>query len=115
MNAELTLNDITRFLEKLSVGRTGKAFLLDQQGRLIATSSGVPLTDTGNYPVGASASADRQIARAAVFLEKEFESYRDIDGRYQLRLEINGEPYLLMISPSEHETGLTWLIATLVP
>jgi len=115
MNAELTLNDITRFLENLSVGRTGKAFLLDQHGRLIATSSGVPLTDTRNYPVVASASADRQIARAAAFLEKEFGSYRAINGRYQLRLKINREPYLLMISPSAHETGLTWLIATLVP
>jgi hypothetical protein len=80
MNAELTLNDITRFLENLSVGRTGKAFLLDQQGRLIATSSGVPLTDTRDYPVVASASADRQIARAAAFLEKEFKSYREING-----------------------------------
>jgi sigma-B regulation protein RsbU (phosphoserine phosphatase) len=115
MNAELTLNDITHFLENLSVGRTGKAFLLDQRGRLIATSSGVPLTDTRDYPVVASASADRHIATAATFLEKEFESYRAINGRYQLELKINREPYLLMISPSEHETGLTWLIATLVP
>ncbi len=115
MNAELTLNDITRFLEKLSIGRTGKAFILDQHGRLIATSSGVPLTDTRHYPVVASASADRQIARAATFLEKEFGTYAAIDGRYQLRFKIKGEPYLLMVSPSEHETGLTWLIATLVP
>jgi len=115
MNAELTLDDITRFLENLSVGRTGKAFLLDQQGRLIAASSGVPLTDTRSYPVVASASDDRQIARAAAFLENEFGSYRAIDGRYQLRLKINGDPYLLMISPTAHQTGLTWLIATLVP
>ncbi|MEJ2283665.1 MAG: SpoIIE family protein phosphatase [Desulfobacterales bacterium] len=115
MNAELTLNDITHFLENLSVGRTGKAFLMDLQGRLIATSSGVLLTDTRKYPVAASASADRQIARAAAFLEKEFKSYSAIGAGYQLRLKINREPYLLMISPSKHETGLTWLIATLVP
>jgi sigma-B regulation protein RsbU (phosphoserine phosphatase) len=115
MNAELTLNDITHFLENLSVGRTGKAFLMDLQGRLIAASSGVLLTDTRNYPVAASASPDRQIARAAAFLEREFKSYRAIGAGYQLRLKINGEPYLLMISPSEHQTGLTWLIATLVP
>lgn len=115
MNAELTLNDITHFLENLSVGRTGKAFLMDLQGRLLATSSGVLLTDTRKYPVAASASADRQIARAAAFLEKEFKSYSAIGTGYQLRLEINREPYLLMISPAKHETGLTWLIATLVP
>jgi serine phosphatase RsbU (regulator of sigma subunit) len=115
MNAELTLNDITLFLEKLSIGRTGKAFLIDQKGRLIATSSGIPLTDAKNYPVIASAAADRQIAKAAMFLEKEFGSYKSIEARYQLGLRINNRPYFLMISPSEHETGLTWLIATLVP
>jgi sigma-B regulation protein RsbU (phosphoserine phosphatase) len=115
MNAELTLDDITLFLEKLSVGRTGKAFLIDQRGRLIATSSGVPLRHTGNSPVIASAAADRQIAAAATRLEAEFGSYEAITGRYQLKLDINDKPYLLMISPSEHETGLTWIIATLVP
>jgi sigma-B regulation protein RsbU (phosphoserine phosphatase) len=115
MNAELTLDDITLFLAKLSVGRTGKAFLIDQRGRLIATSSGVHLWDTGNSPVIASATADRQIAAAATRLEAEFGSYGAIKGRYQLKLDINDKPYLLMISSSEHETGLTWIIATLVP
>jgi sigma-B regulation protein RsbU (phosphoserine phosphatase) len=115
MNAELTLENITLYLVKLSVGRTGKAFLIDQGGRLIATSTGVPIRDTGNYPVIASAAADRQIAAAATLLEKEFGSYEAIEGRYQLKLDINGNPYLLMISRSAHETGLTWIIATLVP
>ncbi len=115
LNAELTLDDITLFLAKLSVGRTGKAFLIDQRGRLIATSSGVHLWDTGNSPLVASAAADRQIAAAATRLEAEFGSYGAITGRYQLKLDINDKPYLLMISPSEHETGLTWIIATLVP
>jgi serine phosphatase RsbU (regulator of sigma subunit) len=50
-----------------------------------------------------------------MILEENFESYKDIEVRDQLRLKINDSPNLLMISPSEHETGLTWLIATLVP
>jgi sigma-B regulation protein RsbU (phosphoserine phosphatase) len=115
MNTELTLENITLYMVKLSVGRTGKAFLIDQGGRLIATSTGVPIRDVDNYPVIASAAADRQIAAAAIQLEKEFGTYDAIEGSYQLKLEINGEPYLLMISPSAHETGLTWIIATLVP
>ena len=115
MNAELTLDDITLFLEKLRVGRTGKAFLIDQRGRLIATSSGVHLSDTESYPVIASAAADRQIAAAAKRLEAEFGSNETIAGRYQLKIDIHDKPYRLMISPSKHETGLTWIIATLVP
>ena len=70
MNAELTMDDITQFLERLSVGRTGKAFIIDHDGRLMATSSGVPLIDAGNFPVIASVSADRDIAAAADYVEK---------------------------------------------
>jgi len=39
MNVELTLDDVRLFLKRLSVGSTGKAFLIDQKGRLIATST----------------------------------------------------------------------------
>ena len=34
---------------------------------------------------------------------------------YQFRLVIDEEPQLLIISPFKHETGLSWLIATVVP
>ncbi len=115
MNAELTMDDITLFLEKLSVGRTGKAFIFDHEGRLMATSSGVPLIDAGNFSVIASLAADRDIAAAAEHIEKTLGSYSAIDARYQLSLMINQIPHLLMVSPSKHETGLNWIIATLVP
>jgi hypothetical protein len=115
MNAELTMDDIALFLEKLSVGRTGKAFIFDHGGRLIATSTGVPLIDAGNFPVIASVAADRDIAAAAEHIEKTLGSYNAIDARYQLSLIINQIPHLLMVSPSKHETGLNWIIATLVP
>lgn len=115
MNAELTLGDITLFLEKLRIGKTGKAFLIDNRGRLIATSSGVPITDIRNYPLIASESADRQIAAAAKNIEEAFESFKDIKARYQLRLRISDQPYLLMMSPYEYDKGVSWIISTLVP
>ena len=115
MNAELTMDDITLFLEKLSVGRTGKAFLIDHSGRLMATSTGVPLVDAGNFPVLASVSTDRDIAAAADYVEKTIGSFLDVNARYQFSFDINKKPHLLMIAPSKHETGLTWIIATLVP
>jgi serine phosphatase RsbU (regulator of sigma subunit) len=115
MNAELTMDDITLFLEKLSIGRTGKAFIIDYEGRLIASSTGVPLIDAGNFPVIASVAADRDIAAAAEHIEKTLGAYSAIDARYQLSLMINQTPHLLMVSPSYHKTGLNWVIATLVP
>jgi hypothetical protein len=115
MNAELTMDDITLFLEKVSVGRTGKAFIIDNSGRLMATSTGVPLIDSGNFPVIASVSADRDIAAAAAYVEKTIGSFQDVNARYQFSLDINKKPHLLMVAPSNHETGLSWIIATLVP
>jgi sigma-B regulation protein RsbU (phosphoserine phosphatase) len=115
LNAELTLDDISLFLERQRVGRTGKAFLVDQRGRLAATSTGVPVTGATNHPVFATDSADRDIAAAAKHLKKSFESFEAIGARYQLNLNINRKSHLLMVSPYEHETGLSWIIATLVP
>ncbi len=115
MNAELTMDDITLFLEKLSVGRTGKAFIIDHGGRLMATSTGVPLIDAGGFPVLAAVSADRDIAAAATYVEKIIGSFQDVNARYQFSLGIKKKPHLLMVAPSKHETGLTWIIATLVP
>ncbi len=115
MNAELTLGDITSFLQQLRVGSTGKAFLIDQKGRLIATSSGVPVTDIDNNQLLASVSGDRHIATAAKHIKASFTSLKAIEARYQLRTIIDGKPHLLMISPSDHGTGLTWIISTFVP
>ncbi|MGD8273743.1 MAG: SpoIIE family protein phosphatase [Desulfobacterales bacterium] len=115
MNAELTLGAVTLFLERFSVGSTGKAFLIDQNGRLIATSSGVPVTDKNNGPLRASVSADKHIATAAKVIEATFKSFRTIGARYQLRIKIDGQPYLCMVSPSQPGESLTWVIATLVP
>jgi len=75
MNAELTVKDISFYLEKLRVGRTGRAFLIDFKGRLIATSTGVPLVDLANHPMNAVDSNDHHIATAARELEKAFGSF----------------------------------------
>mgnify|MGYP001114763180 FL=1 len=115
MNAELTLGTVTLFLERFSVGSTGKAFLIDRNGRLIATSSGVPVTDKNNGPLHASISADKHIATAAKFIEATFKSFRTIGARYQLRIKIDGQAYLCMVSPSQLGKSFSWIIATLVP
>lgn len=115
LNAEMTLKDLSLYLEKLSVGRTGRSFLIDYQGRLLATSTGVPLVDINNRPMRALDSADKHIAAAAREIQKTFGSFKSLAARYQIRMLIHDDPYMLMTSRSEHKTGLTWVIATLVP
>jgi serine phosphatase RsbU (regulator of sigma subunit) len=115
IDAEISLHDISRFLETLKVGRSGRAFVIDLKGQLIATSTGTPVADAEHKRLSASESYNYYIAAAAKYIHKEFTSLKTITMRYQVRLIDKKEPHLLMISPFDHETGLSWLIVTMVP
>ena len=115
IDAELSLYDISQFLDKLRVGKTGLAFVMDRKGRLIGTSTSSPVTDLEHKLLFASKSSNRVVAAAGVYLNQEFTSLEDITIPYQVSLNIEEKPYLLMASPFEHMTGLSWLIATMVP
>lgn len=115
IDTELSLHDVSKFLETVRVGTTGHVFVIDKKGGLIASSTGTPVTDKENKQLAASEAINKYIAAAGKYLENEFESLEAITLPYQLRLVIDEEPQLLMISPFTHETGLSWFIATIVP
>jgi sigma-B regulation protein RsbU (phosphoserine phosphatase) len=115
IDAELSLYDISRFLDKLRVGKTGLAFVMDRKGHLIATSTSVPVTDLENKLLFASKSSNRAVSLAGMYLNEKFKSLEDITIPYQVSLDIEKKSYLFMVSPFEHMTGLSWLIVTMVP
>jgi sigma-B regulation protein RsbU (phosphoserine phosphatase) len=115
IDAELSLYDISQFLDKLRVGKTGLAFVMDRKGRLIATSTSAPVTDLEHKLLFTSKFSNRVVAAAGVYLNEEFTSLEDITIPYQVSLDIEEKSYLFMVSPFEHMTGLGWLIATMVP
>lgn len=115
IDAELSLYDISRFLDKLRVGKTGLAFVMDRKGHLIATSTSAPVTDLENKLLLASESSNRVVAASGVYLNEAFTSLGDITLPYQANLDIEKKSYLFMVSPFEHITGLSWLIVTMVP
>jgi sigma-B regulation protein RsbU (phosphoserine phosphatase) len=115
IDAELSLYDISKFLDKLQVGKTGLAFVMNREGQLIATSTSVPVTGLDHKLFSASASTNSVISAAGIYLNQEFSSLADITIPYQISLDIEETAYLFMVSPFEHATGLSWLIATMVP
>ncbi len=115
IDAEISLYDISKFLDKLQVGKTGLAFVMNREGQLIATSTSVPVTDLEHKLLSASASTNSVISAAGVYLNQEFTSLANITIPYQISLDIEENSYLFMVSPFEHTTGLSWLIATMFP
>ncbi len=118
IDAELTLYDISRFLETLSVGKAGMAFVVDREGLLVANSSGVDVTGIVNGSLAqlpARLSSDERISTAAENLRENSQTGGAPVGPYQAKISVRGETHLLMASPFDHATGLKWCIITVVP
>ncbi|MEO0477055.1 MAG: cache domain-containing protein [Planctomycetota bacterium] len=67
ISADLNLNDISGFLAGLRIGETGLCYIVDGQGRLIACSTTVDLTDEDNTLLKAVDSDDPMVASVATY------------------------------------------------
>ncbi len=118
IDAELSLEDISNYLGTIEVGLTGQAFILDDQGLLIASSAGTATSNGGRGEITriAGLAADNPlIARISSEIESRPNAYAGITEPTELALTIDGEPHLAIIAPLEHWTGLSWIVATVIP
>ncbi|MHC4108876.1 MAG: SpoIIE family protein phosphatase [Planctomycetota bacterium] len=112
---EMTLADISVYLQRLEIGKTGKAFILERNGDLVATSVGIRCMKDGVKRLPAAESPDTWIAQASRELTSRFKSLGEISGRSRIEVQIDGEPMRLVVSPYTNRRNLSWLIVTLVP
>lgn len=115
VNADLSLQDISRYLSGLQIGRTGRAYLVDHGGMLLASSTGAAVADASGERLRADASEQAWISASTRRLEKTFASVGAVDRDHEERLTINGGREWLFASPFTHESGLRWVIVTVVP
>lgn len=112
---ELSLDDISAFLGKLRIGKTGLAFLVDQDGTLIACSTGSPVTDANHKTVRAWLAADPRIAAIAQYLREVKMSPADASGSARRPVELNGTNFMIKAARFAGGTGLRWIIVLAVP
>lgn len=113
--SEFSLEDISRFLSRLHIGKTGIAFIVNGDERLIARSTGTPVIDPNHHPILACKSDDQKVAAAANYLKSTFGQLDSLSGPHRHVVEIAGQRDLLMATPLNHRSGLRWLIVTVVP
>ena len=107
------------FLQNLDVGGTGKAFVIDRAGRLIADSSEGSLTveegDTRRPRYGTE-SDDPLIQETSRYLETRFDdNLTEITSTVQLELTWKNESQLVEVLPFQDNAGLDWLIVVVIP
>lgn len=115
---DLSLLDISTFLGSLQVGKTGKTFIVDRQGQLIATSaSEPPFSQDEDTPdlLYASESQSPLIRETASYLFSRLGGFSRLETSQQDRFDLEGETQLVQVRPFEDDLGLNWSIVVVIP
>ncbi|MEG5060038.1 PAS domain S-box protein [Microcoleus sp. A2-C5] len=118
VGSDLLLSQINQFLETLKIGKSGKTFIIERSGQLVANSTPEPPFIVSNgvaKRIAASSSQNVLIRSTARYLTQRFGDLSKIDGTYQLDFAIDGERQFLQVTPFSDSRGLDWLIVVAVP
>jgi len=111
VGADITLDRLSRFLDAKKIGRDGRVFIVDKDGRMIAHPQpgiGLRTVDKKLELVAARDVSDEVVAGAA--------RARD-DGagdRFTARLGGNGDTYMVSFAPFPEQFGKQWAIGIAV-
>ena len=115
---DLSLWHMSEFLQTLTIGQTGQAFIMERNGLLVASSIlENPPVDADGEPqrLLASESQNELIRASARSLQTEFGTLKTIKNSQQLTFTIGDRQQLLQVTPLQEEHNLDWLIVVAVP
>ncbi|MEG4209407.1 SpoIIE family protein phosphatase [Microcoleus sp. S13_B4] len=118
IGVDLQLSNITNFLRDLNISSSGRVFVIERDGQLIANSSSQPSFGKVNGKTqrfSALSINDPLIQRTAQTLKNRFSSFQGIRDRQSLSFQIQGKSYFVLVHPWQDLFGLNWLIVTVVP
>jgi signal transduction histidine kinase len=115
---EQRLSQISNFLRFLKVSPTGKTFILERNGLLVANSSTEqPFTIINEKPqrLKGENSSDYLIQATAKYLIQHFGDISKIKNTQQLDLNLNQQRQFVLVTPWQDDLGLDWLVVVVVP
>ena len=125
LGSNLYLPQFGDFLQNLKIGNTGQAFLIDQQGQMIANSvNEVPFittaksklsqnVDASSRRLKATASKNQLIRLTSQYLIDHFQ-LSDIQTIQKLNLSVSGQKYFVQVFPVRKQ-NLNWLTVIVIP
>ncbi|GAB4209949.1 MAG: hypothetical protein Fur006_70100 [Coleofasciculaceae cyanobacterium] len=112
------LSQISHYLTNLKVSQSGKTFLLERDGFLVASSTSerpFRVINGEATRVKASESQDALIRLTAQYLTEHFGNLSQINTSQQLNFKIAGHRQFIQVTPWRDKLGLDWLIVVVVP
>ncbi len=116
---DFTLTDLSRFLHELSISPRGQTFIMERDGKLIATSTqeklySLSLIDKKVQRLVAYESQSLQIRQTAQFIQQNLPHIFQIQQATQFDYWLENERQWVKILPFSND-NLDWLIVVVVP
>ncbi|MEG4581384.1 ATP-binding protein [Microcoleus sp. MON1_C5] len=120
VSTDLFLSQIGEFLQSLKIGKSGKTFIIERSGLLVASSTAEkPFFNSKNgkktQRLKAIKSGVPLIKGTAQHLIERFGNFTEISSNQQLDFILNGQREFVQVSPFQDGRGLDWLIVVVVP
>jgi class 3 adenylate cyclase len=118
LGSDFIFSQVNEFLQSLKIGTSGRTFIMERSGMLVATSTSNPTYQiVGNQTrrIRASESDSYLIRQSAAHLEQRFGSLQQIQHSHLLDFDIHGARQFLQVAPLRDNRGLDWLIVVVVP
>lgn len=117
--SDLALIDISRFLSSLKIGKTGRAFIIEKNGLLIASSNLdeklITLENGKIQRTSVSQSNTELIKQSAEYLMQSFGNFNQINKEKSFSFEINKQKNFINVLPYQDNYGLDWLVVVVLP
>ena len=117
-SSELCLENISEFLRSIKIGDSGKTFIIEQNGLLVADSSSNKLFNIINgttQRLNVLDSSDHLIQATGKYLLHKFGDFREIKDSLKLSFYLDGERQFIHVEPWRDNFGLEWLVVAVVP
>lgn len=118
LRIEFLLLQFSQFLKQLTISPGGRIFILDRDGRLIASSHEQPLSSSqliSSDRLYATQSLDPLVGQTTQYLEQTVSHLSHIRSPIQIGFQLQGQPQTVQIVPWHDRYGLDWLIVLVMP
>jgi signal transduction histidine kinase/FixJ family two-component response regulator len=118
IGVERRLAQISDFLNQLKFSNSGRIFIIERSGLIVASSSAEkPFTIVSEKVerLSATNSSDRLIAHTAQYLKNRFEDFNKIQQSQHLEFVLEEQRQFVKVLPWQDEWGLDWLVVVAVP
>jgi len=121
LGTDIYLSQLSDFLRNLRIGKTGKTFIMERSGLIVASSTSEkpyiiePNNKNAVSRLNTNDSKEPLIRYTALYLIKYFGELSKISTSHQLEFELKGEQQFLQVEPFKSEYGIDWLIVVVIP